>query len=125
MIDTPNTGSDHTSADVDLSELTLPDKEAQYTICEMVFSRQFVLIYLMNTMSVMTGFFAVNNFKTYGLANGLTNDDYLAVLGSVAAICNSIRFFWSWATDYIPYKIVYAFMLCLQISLNFTIKLVA
>ena len=79
----------------------------------------------MNMMSVMTGFFAVNNFKTYGQASGLTNDNYLAVLGSVAAVCNSIRFFWSWATDYLPYKTVYAFMLCLQISLNFTVKLVA
>ena len=79
----------------------------------------------MNTMSIMTGFFAVNNFKTYGQANGLTNDDYLAVLGSIAAVCNSIRFLWSWATDYIPYKVVYAFLLCGQITLSFTIKLVA
>lgn len=47
------------------------------------------------------------------------------MLGSFAAICNSIRFLWSWATDYVPYKIVYAFMLCIQIVLNFTIKLVA
>ena len=84
-----------------------------------------MLLYIMNAMSIMTGFFAVNNFKTYGQANGLTNDDYLAILGSAAAICNSMRFLWSWATDYLPYKFVYSFMLCLQIILNFTIKLVA
>ena len=43
----------------------------------------------------------------------------------MAAVCNSIRFLWSWATDYLPYKLVYGFLLILQIALNFTIKLVA
>ena len=84
-----------------------------------------MLIYLMNAMSIMTGFFAVNNYKTYGQANGLTNDDFLAILGSIAAVCNSIRFLWSWTTDYIPYRVVYAVLLCIQITTNFTIKLVA
>ena len=91
----------------------------------MILSKQFILIYIMNAMSIMTGFFAVNNFKTYGQANGLTNDDYLAIVGSAASVCNSVRFLWSWATDYLPYKFVYGFLLILQIALNFTIRLIA
>ena len=77
----------------------------------MVFSRQFVLIYIMNILSVFTGFFAVNNFKKYGQLNGLTNENYLAALGSVAAVFNSIRFAWSLATDYFSYQLVYSVML--------------
>ena len=92
---------------------------------QMIASKQFLLMYIMNAMSIMTGFFAVNNFKTYGQANGLDNEQYLALVGSIASICNAIRFLWSWATDYMPYKLVYGFLLTLQIVLNFTIKLVA
>ena len=107
-------------------EFMLPEKRPrEATMSQMIFSRQFMLLYFMNAMSIMTGYFAVNNFKTYGQANGLTNDGYLVILGSAAAVCNSMRFLWSWVTDYLPYKIVYSFMLCLQILLNFTIKLVA
>ena len=95
------------------------------TMCEMICSRQFFLLYIMNAMSVMSGYFAVNNFKTYGQANGLDNDSYLAVVGSLAAVCNSSRFIWSWATDYFPYRAVYSLLLIIQICANFTIKLVA
>lgn len=79
----------------------------------MIFSKQFWLLYIMNAMSIMSGFFAVNNFKTYGQANGLESDTYLAMVGSAAAICNSSRFMWSWATDYLPYKFVYSLLLML------------
>ena len=45
----------------------LPEKRPRaFTMCEMVCSKQFMLLYFMNAMSIMTGFFAVNNFKTYG-----------------------------------------------------------
>ena len=85
----------------------------------MILSKQFILLYFMNAMSVITGYFAVNNFKTYGQANGLDNDSYLAVVGSIAAVCNSSRFIWSWATDYLPYRFVYSILLLLQIFLIF------
>ena len=91
----------------------------------MVCSQQFWVVYIMNTLSVISGFFAVNNFKKYGQLNGLTNENYLAWLGSVAAVCNSIRFIWSMATDYFSYKVVYGIMLVMQIVLDFTVPLVA
>ena len=88
-------------------------------------SKQFLLLYFMNAMSIMTGFFAVNNFKTFGQANGLNDDSYLAIVGSAAAVCNSSRFMWSWATDYLPYRLVYSILLLIQIVTNLTIKFVA
>ena len=53
----------------------LPEKQPkEFTMKQMCFSKPFILLYIMNACSIMTGFFAVNNFKTYGLANGITND---------------------------------------------------
>ena len=92
---------------------------------EMIFSRPFLLIYFMNMFSIITGFFAVNNFKIYGQKNGLTDENYLAILGSFAAFCNAIRFLWSYATDFYSYKLVYGILLVLQIVIDFTVPLVA
>ena len=65
----------------------------------MVFTRQFAVLYLANLFSIMSGFFAINNFKTYGQLRGITNDDYFAILGSVASVANCLRFAWSGATQ--------------------------
>ena len=93
----------------DLNRLKVTKSEA--TMMRMVFSQPFIICYLMNMLSVISGFFAVNNFKKYGQKNGLDNENYLAMLGSVAAVCNSIRFIWSMATDYLSYKLVYGILL--------------
>ena len=73
----------------------------------------------------MTGFFTVANYKTYGQANGLNDDNYLAFLGSFAAVCNTIRFLWSSALDSFPYKLVYGLLVAIQMLLAFTIAFVS
>ena len=93
----------------DLSRLRVTKNEA--TMMRMVFSQPFVVAYFMSMFSVISGFFAVNNFKKYGQKNGLDNENYLAWVGSVAAVCNTIRFLWSMATDYLSYKLVYGTLL--------------
>ena len=90
----------------------------------MVFSRAFVLIYIMNMLSVITGYFTVNNFKKFAQLNDIRNENYLAWVGSAAAIFNAIRFIWSFATDYFSYKSVYSVLLVIQIVLSFTMGLV-
>ena len=90
----------------------------------MVFSQQFIIIYIMNMLSVITGFFTVNNFKTFAQKNDIKDEDYLAWVGSAAAICNSIRFVWSFATDHFSYKSVYTILLVMQIALCFTMQLI-
>ena len=107
----------------ELQNLKVTKSEAP--MLAMILSKPFALLYIMNTLSVFTGFFAVNNFKQYGIKNGLTNESYLAWVGSVAAVMNSIRFVWSFATDHFSYKTVYSVMLVMQIVLDFTIPLVA
>ena len=91
----------------------------------MILSQPFILIFIMNFLSIFSGYFAVNNFKSYGIKQGLTNENFLAWLGSIAAVCNSIRFVWSFATDYFSYKTVYGLMLVIQIVINFTMPLIA
>ena len=91
------------------------------TMKEMLLSKNFILIYVMNSLSFFTGFFVVNQTKNYGSANGMTDDQFLALIGSLGAIFNSIRFIWSWLLDYYSYKKVYGALLTSQIILNFTI----
>ena len=91
----------------------------------MVLTRQFAVLYLANLFSIMSGFFAINNFKTYGQLRGITNDDYFAILGSVASVANCLRFAWSGATDHLSYKAVYGALCLLQVVLDFTLPLVA
>ena len=77
----------------------------------MLCSRQFVIIYLMNALSVLTGLFCISGFKKYAQLSGLTDEDYLAWVGSIAALCNCFKFVWSTATDYFSYKAVYSVVL--------------
>ena len=55
----------------------------------------------------------------------MTNENYLAWLGSIAAVCNSIRFVWSLATDHFSYRLVYGVLLCIQICINLTMPLIS
>ena len=107
----------------ELDNLKVTKQEATFT--RMILSQPFIVLYIMNFLSIISGFFAVNNFKKYGQLNGLTNEDYLAWLGSIAAICNASRFIWSFMTDYFPYKLIYGILVSMQIALNFTIMQVA
>lgn len=96
------------------NELKAMEKtESEAPVLRMVLSQPFILLYVMNTMSLISGIFAVNNFKSYGQANDITDEKFLAWVGSVAAIMNSIRFVWSAATDHFTYKSVYAILICM------------
>ena len=79
----------------------------------------------MNTCSVMSGFFTINNFKSYDQTRGNTNDNYLAMVGSAAQILNCIRFFWSGLTDHFSYKVVYGSLCLMQVFLDFLMPLSA
>ena len=80
----------------------------------------------MSSLSLSSGVFAISNFKAFALAlNENANDHTLAVIGSIGSMFNAIRFFWSWATDYYNYKLVYGILLILQIVFNCTLKFIA
>ena len=100
-------------------------KKDEPTMQRMVFSQPFVVLYLMSMFSIISGYFAVNNYARYGRLNGLTDENYFSYLGSIASICNAIRFIWSFATDHYSYKLVYGTLVTMQIVLNFTCPLIA
>ena len=75
----------------------------------------------MSTLSVVSGYFCVNQYKAYANSNGILDEQYLSIVGSVASFCSAIRFVWSLGTDYFSYKLVYAVLLVIQIIVNFTI----
>ena len=66
-------------------------------------TKPFILLYIMNMFSIVSSFFALNNFKKYGQLNGLTDENFYAIVGSIGAIVNSLRFIWSYLTDYLSY----------------------
>ena len=49
-------------------------EEYEPTIKEMLFSKPFILLYVMHVFSIFSGYFVVNQTKVYGMENGLTND---------------------------------------------------
>lgn len=87
--------------------------EEEDTTWNMMKSRQFMLIYLMNFLSFFLTTYTVNTFKVYGLDHGMT-DSYLSVVGSVGAGANSLLFIWSGALDKYSYKLVYGILLAVQ-----------
>ena len=70
------------------------------------------------------GYYIVNSYKTFGqTVPTLNDDDYLTLISSVSALFNAARFAWSGALDKLNFKLVYGFLLVLQILLAFTIRL--
>lgn len=50
------------------------DPSAHASTAEMLFSTQSAILYVVAVMSIMTGFFVVNQTKNFGVLNGLTDD---------------------------------------------------
>ena len=79
----------------------------------------------MNVCSIMTGYFVLNNFKSYGQTKGINNDNYFALLGSASSTFGCMRFIWSAMTDKFSYKLIYGILLTTQASLCFTLPLIS
>ena len=75
-------------------------------------------------LSIFIGYYTVNVFKNMGEQYHKLNDDrYLTLVGSIAAVFNSIRFIWSGMLDKYSYKKVYGTMLSIQIIVASTMYL--
>jgi len=79
----------------------------------MLKSRQFLSVYVMAILSFFLGIFAVGSFKVYGENNGIS-ESLLTTVGSVGAIFNAARFFWSGMLDRFSYRWVYGSLLLLE-----------
>jgi Na+/melibiose symporter-like transporter len=77
----------------------------------MIKTREFLLLYLMNFLSVFLGLFIANEYKVYWLNSGFApEEEFLATVGALGSICNGMRFTWAALLDKYRYKVVYGTM---------------
>lgn len=68
-------------------------------------SDKFWTVYLMATFSILFGYYSIDVFKQFGqTVENLSSDEFLTMVGSIAAIFNALRFVWSAFLDYYSYK---------------------
>lgn len=87
----------------------------------MIKTKQFVLLYLMNTCSVFIGLFIAAEWKVYWqTATNAPTDHFMATAGSFGSVFNGMRFIWSWLLDHYSYKAVYGTLLVVEITVGVT-----
>jgi hypothetical protein len=91
----------------------------------MLLSKPFILLYVMNIFSCMSGYFIVGQTVNYALSNGYTDPAFLSLIASLGAIFNAARFIWSWWLDYSTYRRVYGTLLVTQIFIDFTLPIIS
>ena len=83
-------------------------------LVEMMKTREFILLYVMNFLSVFLGLFIANEYKVYWLNSGFApGENFLATVGAVGSVCNGLRFIWAALLDKFSYRTVYGVLLTL------------
>jgi len=78
----------------------------------------------MQGLSILFAYYTVDVYKSFGLdVPAISDDKFLTTVGSVSALFNAARLFWSGSLDRIPFRFVYGFLLVLQICIAFTIHI--
>jgi len=78
----------------------------------MMKTREFVLLYVMNFLSVFLGLFIANEYKVYWLNSGFApSEKFLAMVGAIASVCNGMRFIWPALLDKFSYRSIYGILL--------------
>ena len=81
-------------------------------LVEMMKTKEFLLLYLMNFLSVFVGLFIANEYKVYWLNSGFApGEKFLATVGAIGSVCNGMRFVWAALLDKFSYRSVYAVLL--------------
>ena len=74
----------------------------------------------------MLGYYIVNSYKSFGLSEPkLADDSYLSTVSAVSALFNALRFIWSGALDRYDFKRVYGVLVAIEVTLAFSVKLLA
>lgn len=78
----------------------------------MMKTREFMLLYIMNFLSVFIGLFIVNEYKVYWLDSGFApSEKFLGTVGALGSFCNGMRFLWAALLDKFAYRSVYGVLL--------------
>lgn len=95
----------------DVERVRLEKLAKKAPVMKLVFSWEFLELYILTLMQIFYGYFIMNSFKTYGAAT-IKNDAFLTVIGSVGALVNGVmRIFWSSLLDYFPFRRVNGILL--------------
>ena len=86
-------------------------------------SKQFLIIYTMNFLSIFLGNFVLNTYKTYGKTK-YTNDAFLTNVGTIGALLSSFRFSWFIIQQKYNFKVSYTILLLIQIVCSITMPLI-
>ena len=100
-------------------EIPLAPRHDKRRLRDMLFSRAFVQLYLMNFLSISFGYFIIGQYKKFGL--NYMDDTFLSVTGSVASLLSGLRFVFAFLMDRFSFKLVFAAVLALQTVVAATI----
>lgn len=107
----------------DLDNVILTDQQKWRLVKQIIKSKEFWILYTMQLLSIFYGYYMVNVYKAFGITIPvLDNDAFLTTVNSVSSLFNSARFVWSGALDKVSFKYLYAFMVCMQIAMAFSIS---
>ena len=81
-------------------------------------TKQFILIFTMNLMSVLFGLFIIGSSKSYGAKN-IESESFLSLAASLSSVFGIFRFLWSLPLQCTSFKSVYSGLIVIQIIIAF------
>mmetsp|Transcript_48257 Transcript_48257/g.35438 ORF Transcript_48257/g.35438 Transcript_48257/m.35438 type:complete len:273 (+) Transcript_48257:336-1154(+) len=91
--------------------------EENITTFELLWSKEFIILFINFVFFIFYGYFVINIYKLYG-AETINDDFILTLIGSVGAIANGVlRIFWSTLLDYYAFKTVFTVLICVQLCM--------
>ena len=96
-----------------------------YTTKEMIKSRPFITMWLMYMMNALVIIFISSLYKTYGEGEVVNNDQFLALVGALSAVCNAVgRILWGLFADKVSFKVCsYMYIMFIQTCNLFLIEI--
>ena len=108
---------------LDLTEIEEPKNQGPTwpELKEMMKTKEFITLYVMNFFSIFLGLFIANEYKVYWIASGYApGDHFVTRVSSLGNFFNGMRFIWSALLDHYSYKVVYGIMLTIEIVIGFS-----
>jgi hypothetical protein len=75
------------------------NQDQELSLKEIISDKRFWYLYAMNFCSVFYGYVLITSYKVFG-SQFIHDDMFLTMVGSIACVCGSLRFFWSMLLDF-------------------------
>ena len=100
------------------------DVIAKKSLVELMNTRQFLSIYVMNFFSIFLGIFVIGSQKDWGKSIFESAEKFLSSVASLGGVFGAMRFIWSFLVDKYSYKLIYSILLIFQIIIGVCLPLV-